>query len=298
VHGCGARPSIAHTAADSGLCAPPHAYRGAPSFDPDAQPSARVTSKFSQESIAIARAIGALADLDHLVELASTSASDADVAQQKLRVRDRIDLAELDLESVGAELECESDRAEHVGLELHAADSDDVRDFTIASVLFGAAAAVTSGILTAKDASPKAQGTVAIVGGVGGAAFGIGALTVHHSIAFMHPRNLLREIWNAPKFTPLVPVPVWIYLARPEFGPEGKISLRDALIKEWKRSGQLGGDPSHPDDARVHLLFGDGGTYDADALETREAMLDQVQGAMNLMHQELRDLERDVQTLK
>ena len=298
VAACGGAPRFDRTVTDAHFCAPPHAWRlgdlGAPSNPAGDRPSEAVAATYSKSNVETARAIGALPLLDRLAKLQMAKASDDELLPVRQEIDDEIAFAELDLESAGAELGCETGRAEHVAIALKDADGDQVRDLTVLSLTVSATAAVVSGILTARNGSAVANGTAGVAGGVIGGGLGVGALLVNHTTRFMHPRNLLRDVWLAPAHTELIPAPVWTYLMSPQFGPGGETAIRDNIVLLWRQSGRLGGDPENPDPALIALYFGEGGDYDADELERRATMLSEVLSSMNLMHQELRELAAEV----
>jgi len=49
-----------------------------------------------------------------------------------------------------------------------------------------------------------------------------------------------------------------------------------------------------PEKKRIALLFGSGGLYDSEELHVREAMLQQLESSIQLMHQELEMLLREI----
>ena len=71
-------------------------------------------------------------------------------------------------------------------------------------------------------------------------------------------------------------------------------SLRDVLVETWSEQGRLGDPGSQEEQRRKALLFGDGGLYDSDDLHVREALLQQLESSIQLMHQDLETLWREV----
>ena len=74
---------------------------------------------------------------------------------------------------------------------------------------------------------------------------------------------------------------VWSYLTRREFSNNQREPIREKIKARWRRFEQV------DDPTAAALLFGKGGSYDADALRTRAAMLDEVRAEVELCHQDL-----------
>ena len=66
------------------------------------------------------------------------------------------------------------------------------------------------------------------------------------------------------------------------------------MLQTWQEEGKLGKVGSGREKERIELLFGSGGVYDSEQLHIREAMLQQLESSIQLMHQELETLLREV----
>src|SRR5690606_8233450 len=132
------------------------------------------------------------------------------------------------------------------------------------------------------SASSALQIGVAAGGGVTSAGLGLGSLWVHPTMEYLHPRNLLADLWNGPSTSTVYPPLVWAYLTRPEFPTTGGPSIRANVVRRWRELGNPGSDAA--------TLFGPGGVYDADALRARAGMLDQVRAEVMLLDQEVAEL--------
>ena len=66
------------------------------------------------------------------------------------------------------------------------------------------------------------------------------------------------------------------------------------MLQTWQEEGKLGKSGSIREKERKALLFGSGGVYDSEQLHVREAMLQQLESSVQLMHQELETLLREV----
>jgi hypothetical protein len=112
---------------------------------------------------------------------------------------------------------------------------------------------------------------------------------------FTHPHNHLQAFWNGEGrekefFSP----GIWRFLTEPDIRDLEGHSLRDVLIQTWNEAGRLGPPGSHQEQQRKSLLFGEGGLYDSEDLHVREAMLHQLESSIQLMHQDLETLLREV----
>ena len=202
-------------------------------------------------------------------------------SETRARVVERVGLASLAIESTAAELECESERAEQAADYLTRGQTSAVQALTIGSIV---AATLTSiaGVLLSTSARPAAeQDVVALSGGVVTAGLGLGSLFVHPQVDFDHARNLLSDVWFGPQTSTTYPPIVWAYLSRPEVSNGGREPIRVRIVGRWKQFRQV------DDPKTAATLFGAGGSYDAEALHLRAAMLAQVKAEVELTNQEL-----------
>jgi hypothetical protein len=248
---------------------------------------------FTPLALDIARAIGALAQVELVAEAASRRAPDVEIADLRGQVNDTISLATLDLASTVAHLTCEEGRAGQIADDLRAAEQTQTRRLTAYSLIVGAASSVAAGVLAVADKNPAPSAGIGIGGGVAGGALGFGTLAVHRTATFLHVHNILAEVWKGdahPSFSEVV----WAYLTRPQFSRTDDKTLRDYLVTAWKESGRLGSNPRYPSEDLVALYFGEGGTYDASGLDDRASMLSDVREVVSLMNHGLQNLEMEV----
>jgi hypothetical protein len=213
-----------------------------------------------------------------------TSDEVAKSSDARLRVVERLALARIAIDATSAELHCEGERAEQAAGYLGRGQTSTVQTLTISSI---AAATLTGiiGVLLSTNSRPAAeQDAVAISGGVVTAGLGLSSLFVHPRVTFEHPRNLLADIWAGPAASATYPSFVWTYLTRPEFSNSGQSAIREKIVARWKQFHEV------EDPATAAILFGHGGSYDADELRLRAAMLDEVRVEVELAHQELATL--------
>jgi hypothetical protein len=293
----GPEPRFAHHVAEGTYCASretldlPSSHRSAEEVSVPAQ--AAVERGYSPRALDIARAIGALGQVERLADAISQGATDAVIADLRGQVNDTITMATLDLASTIAHLACEEGRADQIASDLRGAEQIQTRRITAYSLVLSAGAAVVGGILAVADKNPVPAGSVGIAGGVAGGAFGFATLAVQRSTTFRHKRNILGEVWRDGAH-PSFPDIIWAYLTRPQFSRTGDRTMRDYLIASWKESGRLGDDAEHPSPERVALYFGEGGTYDASGLDDRANMLSDVREVVSLMNHGLQHLASEV----
>lgn len=254
---------------------------------------AAITRGYTARSLEIARAIGALEQVERLADAISKNPLDPEIADLRGQVNDTIFLATLDLASTVAHLACEEGRADQIATDLRGAEQTQTRRLTAYSLVLSAAAAVAAGVLAIADKDPVPGAAVGIGGGVAGGGFGFATLAVHRTTIFRHTGNILGEVWRGNAHTSFPDV-VWAYLTRPQFSRTGDRTMRDYLVGIWKESGLLGDDSAHPSEERIALYFGEGGTYDASGLEDRANMLSDVREVVSLMNHGLQHLAMEV----
>jgi hypothetical protein len=209
--------------------------------------------------------------------------------ESRVRVLERIEAARLSVAASSAELDCESQRAEQTANYLAHGETSAVQGLTVASIAAAAAAAIAGVFLSTANASHAAQNIFAIAGGVVTAGLGLGSLYVHPQIAYGHARNLLSDLWRGPSESANYAPVVWAYLSRREFSNQQRESIREKIVARWRRYQGVVQDP-----ADVATLFGSGGTYDAELLQTRAKMLDEVRAEVDLFNQDLETLAAEL----
>jgi hypothetical protein len=226
--------------------------------------------------------------MERLVEAEDRGAPEGEIADLRGRLNDTIGATALDLGSVVANIHCEEWRAREVASWVHDAESKQVRRFTAASLVLAASAAIATGVLSLVDKNDVAAAVVGIGGGVVAGTLGFSTLSVHETTRYLHPRNLLGQVWRGGPH-PDFPETVWSFLTRPKPAMPDR-TPREDIVDMWKDSGRLGDDPAHPDPERVALIFGEGGTYDANGLFARAGMLGELGQIVNLMSHDLQHL--------
>ncbi|HEX4448057.1 MAG TPA: hypothetical protein VH044_15015 [Polyangiaceae bacterium] len=199
-------------------------------------------------------------------------------------------MARIAVAASSAELACEAERADEAADYLTRHEAATVQRLTVASVLVAAATSVAGVFLSTSSARAAPQDAVAIGGGALTVGLGLGSLYVHREVEFIHPRNLLADIWNGPGISTAYPPPVWGYLTRSEFSNDQIQPIRERIVARWRKFETVENVPS-----MVAILFGAGGRYDAATLRARAAMLGQVKAEVDLENQELAALATELQ---
>jgi hypothetical protein len=266
---------------------PAHTHIALPSITPSA------ASRFSADAIRVAEVIEAVSLLNRLADLQAageTRTLETVVTRQELT--DRILLALLEVESSTAEIVCERDRADQVADRIDDVDGRRVARLTVLSIIFsGITGIVTGGISLASGAIIGAD-VANVGGGFLATLFGLSALYVHSEVNFCHERNMLSEVWENPgEPTTFAPI-IWRYLHRSDHeNTDGPCAM---VISTWRQVGRLGEQGSTEEQRRRKLVFSTGGRYSASDLRVRASMLETLEVALRLMHEELEILIREI----
>jgi hypothetical protein len=298
--GCifGPRPVLAREVTDGTYCASRYVLDTPPPRSAAEQEIAFTPAaerRFAPQALDVARAIGALAAVEHLATARDEKAPEADIAELREQVEDAISVGTLDVASTVAAIECEIGRATEISANLREAETDQTQRLTAYSLVISAAGAIAAGVLDIVDQNATASAAVGIGGGLAGGALGFATLGVRRTATFRHERNILAEVWYG-KDHPDFPEAVWLYVTRPEFTPSGKGSFRETLRTKWMGSGRLGQARAQPSADIVALYFGPGGEYGPDGLDDRVAMLTEVRDVVNLMNHDLQGLATEAST--
>jgi hypothetical protein len=284
-------------------CSPPAIHRNVSlaAIEKPVGESGEVTAQlptpdaFSSRAIAAAYAIDALPLLKDIAALEQQGDSQV-VPLLKVREKliGRILLATEEVSSLTAEIVCESDRADQIADRLQDELSTRVKYETLGAIVIAGMAAIASGGFILAAGLTVAEATAAIAGGTLAAGLGSLPLFAESHQEYTHPRNLLREIWEGPRTSALFPKSVWRYLTRQQKAKLEGNTYRAELIESWRQEGRLGESGSAIEQKRVPLLFGDGGVYELQDLRARSAMLRLLGSTVEMMHQDLETLIREV----
>ncbi|MGI4737609.1 MAG: hypothetical protein ACRYG7_20775 [Janthinobacterium lividum] len=295
--GCASTRPAPRLQVAAGYCDPPLPYRYDPAYSPKPDLEAALTpallARYPRRNLLTANAAGILPQLQALLALEDAArqhpgpATEVAVLRQRQRIAAQVALVSTTVASVAAELDCEGERADQVAGYLSEQDSRRTQRLNVLSISIGAA----SGIGTTVISNTPGQYAFGIGGGLLAAGLGLLTLTGSHSAEFLHPRNLLADVWGEKPTSELFPPSVWYLLTEPAFSNSGKTALAHNTRQRWEHYGQL----AHPDTKEgkqlAALLFGTGGKYSADQLTVRASMLNELQSAVRLLNQELQGLQ-------
>lgn len=256
-------------------------------------PEEAASKLYSRIAVHIADVLDVLPLLNRLAHLEIQQAPPSDIERARRKLTTRLDLAGMEVSSTVAELACEVQRADEVQDRLKQVQNTRSTTQTILGVIFGGLANILSGglsIATGGDAGNIAS----VAGGVLEVLFGTSANFTKVRQEFSHPHNHLQAFWDgAGKAQEFFSPAVWRFLTEPNIRDAEGHSLRDVLVNTWDEEGRLGKPGSEEEKRRKALLFGKGGIYDSDDLHVREAMLQQLESSVQLMHQDLETLFRE-----
>jgi hypothetical protein len=294
--GCATEPSM-RLRASAGHCDPPLAYRyppdSAPKPDLDAALTPELLARYPRRNLLTANAVGILPALQALATLppaggpAPDLAREVAVLRQRQVILTRLALASSTLSSLAAEVDCEGERADQMARYLSDLDDRRTQRLNALSIVVGALGGAGATI------SDRRSGQYAFGIGGGLAAAGLGLLTLAqdgHTQDFPHPRNLLADIWTGSPASGAWPPGVWYMLTEPAFSNQGVTSIARNTRQRWQYNGPLARPDSDEGRRFSALLFGAGGTYSAAQLSLRADMLNELQSAVRLLHQELQGL--------
>jgi len=249
---------------------------------------------YSSTAIHIADVTELLPLLNRMARLEMAQAGQVDVEQVRRKLITRLQLATLEVSGLVAEIECEVQRADEVQDRLKDIQTTRVAFRTTLGVIFGGLANVLSGGIGMATGAGDAGNIASVSGGALEILFGTSANFTKVRQDFSHPHNHLAPVWgNSPPFEFFSPR-VWRFLTEPGSRELGGHSLRDVMLQTWQEEGKLGESGSLREKERKELLFGVGGIYDSEQLHVRETMLHQLESSIQLMHQELETLLREV----
>ncbi len=249
---------------------------------------------YSPVAVHIADVMDLSDSLNRLARLEDEQGHAADIDRARRKLTTRLQMAVLEVDSLAAEIECEVHRADEVQDNLRRVQAERQTSQTIAAVVLGGATNIITGGIGLATPVGNAPYIVSITGGVLETLFGTSANFTKVRQEFRHSRNHLGAIWNGSEDRDYFSPGVWRFLTDPDIRDLEGHSLRDMLLKVWREEGWVGEPGSQTEQERTALLFGQGGTYDADELHIREIMLQQLQSSIRLIHQDLETLLREV----
>ncbi|GAB3942409.1 hypothetical protein GCM10028805_07010 [Spirosoma harenae] len=250
-----------------------------------------LVKRFSARSLRIAQAMGLTPKLVQLLPLEADTAGhwkDARYLALRQQITDQIQLANFDVASTAAVLDCEARRASQAADLLTKRDNSRVKQITIAAITVGAFTALLGGVLQIQDINPSSE-YVDIGGGLLEAGLGSSVFWLKpYQLSYQHPANPLQAIWvnqsNIAHFPPIV----WYYLTH---ALSGGTSIAQQLRANWQplvaeeKKRHLGRKTINL--SQESLYFQSGGPYSAEKLLIRTTMLNQLETQIRLMNTDL-----------
>lgn len=255
---------------------------------------------FSYRSLNAAHAIGILNLIKQLPELkmknrTTVVESRLEALELKQKMMQKIHIASLEVSAVASEMDCEEERADQIAAYLKSIEDNSETRLTVAAIVIGSLGSMAAGALLAKGNDTNTPEFIGIGTGLAEAILGICILKQKRTVYFEHPRNALKDIWEAPATSEIFPPAIWYYLN--SSNPGGEPSLREQIVNNWLGFGQLADTKEKKRESLYALFFGVGGKYTADQLINRANMYDQVEAQINLMKQDLQLLATEIEQL-
>lgn len=253
-----------------------------------------LSNHFSIASLNVANSIGILDRLNKLIEtkykLQNNSSIELkiELLENIQFIQHKINTNSLEISSVTSELDCEEERASQISNFMKNKADEREKRLIIGSIIVGSVGSITAEILS-NQTSDNSSTYVAIGTSVAEAVLGVLMLVNNKKITFLHTRNTPAEIWNGPEVSKTLPPSIWYYLNYKN-PSDNKPSLREQLIHNWTNFGQIDSNNK----TIKPIYFGDGGKYNADELQNRADMYDQIEAFISLMKQDLKQLSIEV----
>jgi hypothetical protein len=200
------------------------------------------------------------------------------------QLKQQVPYFELEVTTSRNQVDCLGDQLTDIHTEVVRSRAAHTLTWSIISTLLSGIGALASGIVDIKLTEDLPVALITISAGVTSAGMAIIALNEPHAkVPLEHKRNVLRAIWRGRNESQLFPAFVWHMLQLPS--PGATLSPRDLLLHEWKNVIDAHAKTPEERSEWEALLFGDGGIYQLEQLETREAFYNSLQQAIQSLHQ-------------
>jgi len=281
---------IKNTANETGYCYPAMRYKF-DIADISSFLSDRVlVDNYTKHDILLSNYIGMLPALKHLAHLQKdrslTDEKKIILLEEREKIIDRLLLASIVVSSISAELDCEGERASQLASFMEDDENKRITKLTALSIVLGAAAGVLTNVLN----QGNTYYSIGVGGGVASGLLALATLSKNKKVQFYHNRNMLSELWYANDSSTIFPSFVWYIFNDKEFSNDKAYSMSHNIKERWEKFGRLGKEGSKNRKKQIDLIFGKGGKYNADQLQMRSDMLDQLQSYIRLLNQDLESL--------
>lgn len=256
-----------------------------------------ITTKISKRGLNIANAINIIAPLTQYAKYKQADLNDKnkkelDIVKLKLDIFQKINNASLIVSAVSSEMDCEEERTSQIANYLEGKQSDLESKLTIGAIVIGASGAIATGGTIKNE---NLSNSIGIGTGIAEASLGLLMLFNKRHIDFYHERNALKDIWIGDATSSNFPPFIWYYLNYSDPNDVGTKSIRKQIIEKWRNFGQI--EEDNKQEKTTNLYFGKGGKYNADKLNNRADMYDQVESHINLLKQELMALSLEIEKI-
>lgn len=222
--------------------------------------------------------------------------SNAEFLHIKQMLIQRIMLAEADILSNLAELDCEKTRLISAISYLDDYNQTRINRATVGAVLAGAISGALTGAVALynPDSSNTEQQLLTIAGALGGGYFGFKAFGTKRKINFFHSRNHLRDIWENKPNSQIFSPSVWAFM-RKEFKRKDKQTTGIEVIKEmWENEGILEKGSKGFERKLKLLITSNGGAYSGNDLQDRLNMVVLIEQEIDVMKYDLKRVQQEI----
>lgn len=262
-------------------------------------------SKMSYEDLNIANAIGVLEILQKYIYKKEAYKREpqnieyrVELIELSQEINRKIDLASLEISAVASELDCEEEQISQMATYIENLQNITETKLTVGSIILGAIGGIAEGISYMRGTNTQALNYVGFGTGIMSTALGVAILSKNRSIQYFHPRNALKDIWDANDTSTIFPASVWYYLNYTNLTMLNNSSLRISTIERWMSFKQIVNLRGKKKQALIEKYFGTGGAYTSDELRDRADMYDQLESVIKLMKQDLKNLMHGIEYIK
>lgn len=270
------------------FCTPAIEYNYSTSFFPFANTDSLLKKDtllvrfLSEQDILMANATATLSLIRNMLVSAGDSSIRGQISYLNYneQMQQRLQLFRTEIDGILAELDCEAGRTNQIASYLGDINKKKNTKLTVGAILAGSVSTIAPIVI--KNTTP--QNVVVISSGVISA--GLGLLLLNpggKKVKLMHYRNLLEDIWFAPKKSTTYPPGVWYILNEPKLSSTPRVSKAQIVKMRWLKFELK----NSIDSSTENLLFRDGGIYNEGNLNLRITMLNEVQSAIKSINQSL-----------
>jgi len=288
-------------------CLPPQRFGSGAAAVRPAPPPLDTTAlpQLSVRSQQLARAYGLTPALRRLVQLPMTGPKSAgDTYQafvlQRRALTLRVVQAADEALRVAEELQCEKQRVDQATVVLQAKQTRRTRNFTLGSLLAGAASGTVSATILNEDKT-NLNLVLTVTTAALSAGLGVATLLVNPELDYPLPNNLLADVWYQRPQPIFYPAGLWATLSEQRSGQTDSTTGRSPLQhihRRWAKYDQLTGGKPAKQAQQQEMYFGRGGPYRVSDLQVRSSMLAQVESAVRVVNQDLQKLLVEASTVE